>query len=92
MVILWNYIINTHSFRRLFNAHTTVPLIDQSLHMNLYKVYNLPMLHPTLHVHAQYEIENLYLATVMDGMFITLPTALDVKLCLMMNGHLFMHV
>ena len=34
----------------------TVPLVDQSLHMNLYKVHNLPMLHPTLHVHAQYEI------------------------------------
>ena len=68
----------------------TVPLIDQSLHMNLYKVYNLPMLHPILHVHAQYEIENSYLATVMDGMFVTLPTALDVKLCLMMNGHLCM--
>ena len=68
----------------------TVPLIDQSLHMNLYKVYNLPMLHPTLHVHVQYEIENSYLATVMDGMFVTLPTALDVKLCLMMNGHLCM--
>ena len=30
----------------------TVPLIDQSLHMNLYKVYNLPMLHPMLHVDA----------------------------------------
>ena len=30
----------------------TVPLIDQSLQMDLYKVYNLPMLHPTLHVHA----------------------------------------
>ena len=68
----------------------TVPLIDQSLHMNLYKVYNLPMLHLTLHVHVQYEIESSYLATVMDGMFITLPTALDVKLCLMMNGHLYM--
>ena len=53
-------------------------------------MYNLPMLHPILHVHAQYEIENSYLATVMDGMFITLPTALDVKLCLMMNGHLCM--
>ena len=26
----------------------------------------------------------------MDGMFITLPTALDVKLCLMTNGHLGM--
>ena len=68
----------------------TVPLIDQSLHMNLYKVYNLPMLHPMLHVHVQYEIENSYLATIMDGMFITLPTALDVRLCLMMNGHLCM--
>ena len=68
----------------------TVPLIDQSLHMNLYKVHNLPMLHPTLHVHAQYEVEGSYLATVMEGMFITLPTALDVRLCLMMNGHLCM--
>ena len=48
------------------------------------------MLHPTLHVHAQYEIEGSYLATVMDGMFITLPTALDVRLCLMTNGHLCM--
>ena len=68
----------------------TVPLIDQSLHMNLYKVYNLPMLHLILHVHVQYEIESSYLATIMDGMFITLPTALDVKLCLMTNGHLCM--
>ena len=68
----------------------TVPLVDQSLHMNLYRVYNLPMLHPVLHVHVQYEVENTYLATVMDGMFITLPTALDVRLCLMTNGHLCM--
>ena len=68
----------------------TVPLVDQSLYMNLYKVHNLPMLHPTLHVHAQYEIEGSYLATIMDGMFITLPTALDVRLCLMTNGHLCM--
>ena len=68
----------------------TVPLVDQSLHMNLYKVHNLPMLHPTLHVHAQYEIEGSYFATVMDGMFITLPIALDVRLCLMTNGHLCM--
>ena len=68
----------------------TVPLVDQSLYMNLYKVHNLPMLHPTLHMHAQYEIEGSYLATIMDGIFITLPTALDVRLCLMTNGHLCM--
>ena len=68
----------------------TFPLIDQSLLMNFYKVHNLPMLHQTLHVHPQYEMESSYLATVMDGMFITLPTALDVRLCLMTNGHLCM--
>ena len=68
----------------------TVPLVDQSLHMNLYKVHNLPMLHPTLNVHAPYELEGPYLATMMDGMFISLPTALDIKLCLVTNGHLCM--
>ena len=41
-------------------------------------------------MHAQYEIEGSYLATIMDGIFITLPTALDVRLCLMTNGHLCM--
>ena len=66
----------------------TVPLIDQSLHMNLYKVHILSMLHPTLNVHAQYELEGSYLVTMMEGMFISLPTALDVKLCLITNGHL----
>ena len=68
----------------------TVPLVDQSLHMNLYMVYNLPMLHPTLTVHTQYELEGTYLATMMDGMFISLPTALDVRLGLVTNGHLCM--
>ena len=68
----------------------TKPLVDQSLHMNLYKVHNLPMLHLTLNVHAQYELEGPYLATMMDGMFISLPTVLDVKLCLVTNGHLCM--
>ena len=68
----------------------TIPLLDHSLHMNLYKVHNLPMLHPTLNVHAQYELEGPYLETMMDGMFISLPTTLDVKLCLTTNGHLCM--
>ena len=67
-----------------------VPLVDQSIQMNLYKVHNLPMLHPTLNVYVQYELEGTYLATMMEGMFISLPTALDIKLCLITNGHLCM--
>ena len=68
----------------------TVPLVDQTLHMNLYRVHNLPMLHPTLQMHVQYEIEGPYLATLMDSMYITLPTDIDVRLCLMTKGHLCM--
>ena len=68
----------------------TVPLVDQSFQMNLYKVYNLTMLHPTLNVHAQYELKGTYLVTMMEGMFISLPTALDIKLCLVTNRHLCM--
>ena len=68
----------------------TVPLVDQSLQMNLYKVHYLPMLRPTLNVHAQYELEGTYFTTMMESMFISLPTALDVKLCLVTNGHLCM--
>ena len=68
----------------------TVPLVNQSLQMNLYKVHNLLMLHPTFNVHAQYELECTYLATMMESMFISLPTALDIKLCPITNGHLCM--
>ena len=68
----------------------TIPLVAQSLQMHLYKVHNLPMLHPVLNVHVQYELEGTYLATMMEGMFISLPTALDIKLCLITNGPLCM--
>ena len=68
----------------------TVPFVDQSFQMNLYKAYNLPILHPVLNVHAQYKLEGTYLATMMEGTFVSLPTALDVKLCLIASGHLYM--
>ena len=56
--------------------------------MNLYKVHNLPMLHPTLNVHVQYELEGTYFMTMMERIFISLPTVLDVNLCLVTNGQL----
>ena len=68
----------------------TIPLVDQCLQVNLYKVHNLPMLHPTLNMHAQYELEGTSLMASMEGMFVLLPTALDVKLCSVTNGHLCM--
>ena len=48
------------------------------------------MLHPTLHMHVQYGIEGPYLVTLMDSMYITLPTDIVVRLCLITTGHLCM--
>ena len=68
----------------------TIPLIDQSLQMNLHWIHNLPMIHPELKIQAIYELEGDYFATLMEGMFVALPNPTDVKLCLMTQGHLCM--
>ena len=44
-----------------------------------------------LKIQATYELEGNYFATaLMEGMFVALPDATDVKLCLMTQGHLCM--
>ena len=59
----------------------TIPLADQSLVMNLYKVHNLPTLHPKLHVQFQYQLEGEYLAITKDKQYAALPTAQDIWIC-----------
>ena len=56
----------------------TIPLADQSLVMNLYKVHNLPALHPKLHVQFEYQLEGEYLAITKDKQYAALPTAQDI--------------
>ena len=53
----------------------TIPLADQSLVMNLYKVHNMPALHPELHVQFEYQLEGEYLAITKDKQYAALPTA-----------------
>ena len=66
----------------------TIPLVDNSLDVNLYKVHNLPMLHPQLGVQAEYELEGEYLAILVHGMYATIPKTTDIKLCKLSQGHL----
>ena len=40
----------------------TIPLKDISLQMNVYKVHNLPLIHPKLNISVTYELEGKYLA------------------------------
>ena len=68
----------------------TIPLIDSSLDVNLYKVHNLPMLHPKLQIQVEYQLEGTYFAMHMHGMYATIPKESDIKLCMMSQGHLCM--
>ena len=52
-----------------------IPLACQSLVMNLYKVHNLPALHPELNIQFQYQLEGEYLAIPKDKQYAAIPTA-----------------
>ena len=66
----------------------TIPLTDQSLEMNLYKVYNLPALHPKLKVEFTYELEGEYLAITKNKLYAALPTAKEIRICKGTGGYL----
>ena len=66
----------------------TIPLTDQSLEMNLYKIYNLPALHPELKVEFTYELEGEYLAITKNKLYAALPTAREIRICKGTGGYL----
>ena len=66
----------------------TIPLTDQSLEMNLYKVYNLPALHPKLKVEFTYELEGEHLAITKNKLYAALPTAREIRICKGTGGYL----
>ena len=68
----------------------TVPLIDISLQMNVYRVHNLPTLHPELKVQFTYQLEGQYLAISKNGIYAALPVAEDIRICQATDGYLCM--
>ena len=69
-VNIWNYYtimkVTPIIMENFLLVILTIPLADQSLVMNLYKVHNLPALHPDLNVQFQYQLEGEYLAITRD--------------------------
>ena len=51
----------------------TVPFVDQSLQMDIYKVHNLPALHPELNIQFTYQLQGKYLAIGKHGLYAALP-------------------
>ena len=64
----------------------TIPLIDKSLQMNMYRVHNLPALHTKLGVAAEYILEGDYLAVDEHGLYVALPDAREIQICLTSQG------
>ena len=61
----------------------TIPLTDQSLEMNIYKVHNLPLVHLQYHTTAKYKLEGEYLAVGERGMYVALPKEDSINICTM---------
>ena len=59
----------------------TIPLTDQSLEIDLYKIYNPPVLHPKLKVEFTYQLEGEYLAITKNKLYAALPTAGEMRIC-----------
>ena len=66
----------------------TIPLIDKSMKMNVYRVHNLPALDPKLKVAAEYILEGKYLAIDEHGLYVALPDAREIQICLTSQGGL----
>ena len=66
----------------------TIPLIDKSLQMNVYRVHNLPALQTKLGVAAEYILEGDFLAVDQHGLYVALPDAREMQICLTSQGGL----
>ena len=66
----------------------TVPLIDKSLQMNVYRVHNLPALKPKLELAAEYILEGDYLAGDQHGLYVALSDVKEMQICLTSQGGL----
>ena len=66
----------------------TIPLTNQSLEMDPYKINNLPALHPKLKVEFTYQLEVEYLAITKNKLYTALPTAGEIRICKGTEGYL----
>ena len=57
----------------------TIPVLDKTLELNIYQVYNLPAVLPGYEVEALYQLESEYFAIGKHGMYVTLPTEQSVR-------------
>ena len=79
----------------------TIPILDSTLELNIYRVHNLPAVPPGREVAAKYMLEGDYFAMGKHRVYAALPSELSIQVCLesdlaicMMNQALYptMHI
>ena len=60
----------------------TIPVLDKSLELNIYRVHNLPSIPPGQEVAATYQLEGDYFAIGKHDVYVTIPTERSVQLCI----------
>ena len=66
----------------------TIPLTDQSLEMDLYKVYNLAALHPKLKIEFTHQLEGEYLTISKNRLYAAILTTREIRICESTEGYL----
>ena len=64
----------------------SIPLMDISLKMKIFRVHNLPALHPKDNIEFTYELEGKYLAISEHGEYAALPDEHSITMCLTTRG------
>ena len=67
------------------------PLVDKSLQFNLYRIHNIPLVHPILKKSFKYSIQEEYLAVRSDSKCISFSLSTDIMACQVSNGQ-FCHI
>ena len=62
--------------------------IHRSLHMDLYKVHNLPALHQDLGAQFSYVMQGQYLVISKHELYVTVPKDHDIRICMATEGYL----
>ena len=68
-----------------------IPLVDKSLQFNLFRIHNIPLVHPILKKSFKYSIQEEHLAIRLDTQYISFPLSTDIMACQVSNGQ-FCHI
>ena len=65
------------------------PLVDKSLQFHIFRIHNIPLVHPTLKKSFQYNIQEEYLTIRSDKQYISFPPSADIMACQVSNGQYY---